>query len=240
MLRNLFSLTRFFLFWLLFFAITRLTFELYFLPKLKGAPFTEILQTYWYGLRLDASASAYISALPLLVFLINWFFPKSSVKPIWLKVYVWFCLFCISLNTGLNFNIFREWGTKVVFRVFKSLYDAPSEAFASTGSSPVGKCVAICVALLALGIFLSNKIINYQFKKPAAEPRVKVVITLILLFFNFILIRGGSQPVPVGENSAYFSDHEFLNQAALNTEWNLFNNVVENLRKPYNPFIYMQ
>lgn len=240
MLRNLFSLIRFFVFWILFFAITRVTFELYFLPKLKVAGLGEILQTFYYGLRLDASAAAYISAIPLLVFIVNWCFPKSYIKPIWLKVYVWFCLFCISLNTGLNFNIFREWGTKVVFRVFASLYNAPSEALASSGSSPVGRCIIICLALLGAGILLSNKIIDYQFKKPKVEPRLKAVLIILLLFFNFLLIRGGLQSVPVNQNSAYFSDHEFLNQAALNTEWNLFNNVVENLRTPYNPFLFLQ
>lgn len=240
MLRNLFSLVRFFVFWILFFAITRVTFELYFLPKLKDAGFSEILQTFFYGLRLDASAAAYICAIPLLVFIVNWCIPKSYIKPAWLKVYVWFCLFCISLNTGLNFNIFREWGTKVVFRVFKSLYDAPSEAFASTGSSPVGRCIIICLILLASGILLSNKIIDYKFKKPKVEPRLKAVLIILLVFFNFLLMRGGIQSIPVNQNSAYFSDHEFLNQAALNTEWNLFNNVVENLRTPYNPFVFMQ
>lgn len=240
MLRNLFSLVRFFLFWLLFFAITRLAFELYFLPKLKDAGLSDIIQTYFYGLRLDASAAAYISAIPLLVFLVNWCIPKTHVKPIWLKVYVWVCLFFISLNTGLNFNIFREWGTKVVFRVFKSLYDAPSEAFASTGSSPVGRSVFICIIILASGIFLSLKIIDFNFKKPVLEPRLKAVVIALLLFSNFLLMRGGLQPVPVDQNSAYFSDHEFLNQAALNTEWNLFNNVVENLGRPYNPFVFMQ
>jgi phosphoglycerol transferase MdoB-like AlkP superfamily enzyme len=240
MLRNLFSLIRFFLFWLLFFAITRLVFELYFLPKLKEASFGEILQTYFYGLRLDASATAYICAIPLLVFIVNWFIPKTHFKPIWLKIYVWFCLFIISLNTGLNFNIFREWGTKVVFRVFKSLYDAPSEAMASTGSSPVTRCVIIILILLVLGVVLSNKIINYEFKKPVAGVRIKIVATLLLVFFNFVLMRGGLQPEPVSQNSAYFSDYEFLNQSALNTEWNLFNNVVENLRRPHNPFIFME
>lgn len=225
---------------MLFFAITRLTFELYFLPKLKGAAFGEILQTYFYGLRLDASATAYICAIPLLVFIVNWCIPKTHVKPIWLKIYVWFCLFCISLNTGLNFNIFREWGTKVVFRVFKSLYDAPSEAMASSGSSPVTRCVIICLILLASGVFLSHKIIDYKFKKPQIEPRLKAVAIILLLFANLLLMRGGLQSEPIDQNSAYFSDHEFLNQATLNTEWNLFNNVVENLSRPHNPFMFMQ
>lgn len=240
MLRNLFSIFRFFVFWLLFFAITRATFECYFTDKLKGASFSEILQTYFYGLRLDASATAYICIIPLLVFVFSWCIPRFTVKPVWLKAYVWFCLFCISLNTVLNFNIFREWGTKVTFRVFSSLYHAPSEALASTGSSPVGRCIIIGLLLLGTGILLSNYLINYQFKKPVAKPQIKAVIICLLLFTNFVLMRGGLQAEPVNQNAAYFSDREILNQAALNTEWNLFNNIFENFRRPYNPYLFME
>lgn len=240
MLRNLFSIFRFFVFWLLFFAITRITFECYFSDKLKGARFSEILQTYFYGLRLDASATAYICAIPLLVFIISWCIPRFTVKPVWTKAYVWFCLFCISLNTVLNFNIFREWGTKVTFRVFSSLYHAPSEALASTGSSPVGRCIVIGLLLLGIGILLSHYIINYRFKKPVAKPWVKAVLICLLLFANFVLMRGGLQAEPVNQNAAYFSDKEILNQSALNTEWNLFNNIFENFRRPYNPYLFMK
>ncbi|SDF03593.1 Phosphoglycerol transferase MdoB [Mucilaginibacter pineti] len=239
MLRNLFSFIRFFVFWLVFFAITRATFELYFWLKLGAASFGEIMQTFYYGLRLDASAAAYISALPLLVFVIGWWFPSLTIKPIFLKVYVWFCLFLISLDTSLNFNIFREWGTKVTFRVFTSLYHAPSEAMASSGSSPVGRCVLICLALIASGVILARYIINFDFKKPVLEPKFKAFYIIILLFCNLILMRGGLQTEPVNQNSAYFSDIEILNQSALNTEWNLFNNIVENLRTPYNPYLFM-
>jgi phosphoglycerol transferase MdoB-like AlkP superfamily enzyme len=227
-------------FWLIFFAITRATFEIYFLPKLNQAGIGEILQTFFWGLRLDISATAYICIIPILVFAINWFIPKVQIKPIWLKIYVWFCLFCISLNTVLNFNIFREWGTKVSFRVFTSFYHAPSEAIASSGSSPVGNCIFIGLGLMALGGILAHFIINYKFKKPDARPSLKLSLTTLLLFVNIVLMRGGLQAKPVSESSAYFSEKQILNQSALNTEWNLFNNVYENLRTPYNPYNYLQ
>jgi phosphoglycerol transferase MdoB-like AlkP superfamily enzyme len=240
MLRNLFSLIRFFIFWLLFFAITRATFELYFLHKLKGAGFGEILQTFFYGFRLDASAAAYICIIPLLAFIINWCIPNYSIKPVWLKIYTGIILFCISLNTILNFNIFREWGTKVTFRVFSSFYHAPSEALASSSSSPVGKSIFIGLLLISTGALLSKYIINYNFKKPATAPGAKSVLICLLVFANFLLMRGGLQAEPINQNAAYFSDHEILNQSAMNTEWNLFNNIFENFRKPYNPYEFMQ
>jgi phosphoglycerol transferase MdoB-like AlkP superfamily enzyme len=93
---------------------------------------------------------------------------------------------------------------------------------------------------MGTGILLSHYIINYHYKKPVAEPRIKAVLICLLLFANFLLIRGGLQTEPINQNSAYFSDKEILNQATLNTEWNLFNNIVENLRTPYNPYLFMQ
>src|ERR1700753_1974589 len=98
MLRSLYSFIRFYLFWLLFFALTRLTFELYYFDKLRGVGFGEFLKSYISGIRMDASATAYIAILPLVIFIINWFSkPEKHVKPIWLKLYTWFCIFFIRL-----------------------------------------------------------------------------------------------------------------------------------------------
>src|ERR1700739_2059691 len=118
MLRSLFSFVRFYLFWLLFFVITRAAFEIYFYQKLKGATFGEIFDTYLYGVRMDTSAAAYIMLLPLLIFIINWFIPSGHIKSIWLKVYVWFCIFLVSLIAITDLGIFAEWGAKVNFRAF--------------------------------------------------------------------------------------------------------------------------
>ena len=166
MLRSLFSFLRFFVFWLLFFMLTRATFELYFYSKLKGASFWEITETYLYGLRMDASAAAYIATIPLLVFVVGWFFPKSHIKSIWLKIYTWICLFFISLITIVDLGIFTEWGAKVNFRAFDTLYDSPAESMSSTASSPIVLNLCIGFGLLLSGIILSYLIIDYSFKKP--------------------------------------------------------------------------
>ncbi|HEY0244694.1 MAG TPA: hypothetical protein VGC01_03950, partial [Mucilaginibacter sp.] len=138
MLRSLFSFVRFFIFWLLFFVLTRATFELYFYHKLKGVNFYDIVKTFLYGIRMDASATAYIAIIPLLVFVINWFIPNNrTVKSIWLKFYIGFCLFFISLIAIVDLGIFTEWGAKVNFRAFDTLYNSPSESMSSTASSPI-------------------------------------------------------------------------------------------------------
>src|ERR1700761_442799 len=190
MLKSLYSFIRFFLFWLLFFAITRAVFELYFTEKLHGVTFGEIVETFIYGIRMDASATAYIALIPLLVFIVNWFNGKKHIKSVWLKAYTWFCLFFISLIAIVDLGIFIEWGAKVNFRAFDTLYNSPAESMSSTGSSPIALNLTIGVILLVIGIVLSNKIIDYSFKKPVEKTKSKVLFAVLLLLVNFLILRG--------------------------------------------------
>jgi len=239
MLRSLISFVKFFLFWLLFFMLTRATFELYFYNKLKDVSFGEIAKTFLYGIRMDVSATAYIAIIPLLVFIVNWFIPQSFIKSIWLKVYVWVSIFFISLIAIVDLGIFTEWGAKVNFRAFDTLYNSPSESMSSTASSPIALNLSIGLGLLIIGIILSNLIIDYSFKKPVEKKRSKVLFAVLLLLVNFLILRGTLTPVPINQSAGYFSDNQLLDLSAQNTEWNLANNIFENLRRPYNPYLFM-
>lgn len=240
MLRSLFSFVRFYIFWLLFFALTRVVFEVYFHAKLHGANFVEILKTFLYGIRMDASATAYMAILPLLIFIINWFIGgKNHIKPIWLKVYTWFCVFCISLIAVVDLGIFAEWGAKVNFRAFDTLYNSPAESMSSTASSPIALNLTIMAGLFIAGVVLSLYLLDHNFKKPAEPIRNKVIWSVVLVGVNFLILRGTLSPDPISQRAGYFSDNQLLDLSAQNTEWNLFNNVFENLRKPYNPYMYL-
>ncbi len=240
MLKNLFALIRFFLFWLIFFLITRITFEIYFREKLKIASTKEIIASFFYAVRLDCSTIAYIAIIPLLVSIIVWFIPGGSIKAIWYKTYIWFCLLISSFLTILDLNIFREWGTKVNYRVFDTLIHNYSEAIASSGSSPIALCLTIGAVILLAGILLSNLIIDYKYKGPDVKWPYKIFISSFLIGLNFLFIRGGIQDTPINQSMAYFSSKQILNQSALNTEWNLFDNIFENLRAAHNPYVYFK
>ncbi len=239
MLKNLFVLLRFFCFWLLFFAITRISFELYFRSKLKVASFGEIIESFLYAIRLDLSTAAYIAVLPLVVSIIVWFIPKARVSALWYKAYIYFCLLLVCFLTILDFNIYQEWSTKVNYRVFDSIIHSFSEAVASSGSSPIVPCVIIGVILLTAGIVLSNVVIDYRYKKPYVKTSSKIIYSAVLLFITFSAMRGGWQATPANQSMAYFSRKQILNQSSLNTEWNLFDNIFENVRSAYNPYIYL-
>lgn len=237
MLKNLFSLFRFYLFWLIFFFITRVTFEIYFHEKLKIASFKEVIESFLYAIRLDLSTAAYITCIPLLVSIIVWLIPGARIKAIWLRVYVWICLVLVCFLTILDLNIFAEWGTKVNYRVFDSIIHQFSEAIASSGSSPIALCITIGVVMLALGIFIGERLIQYRYRPVKEKLPVKLVFSAFLLLLNLFFMRGGLQPTPINQSMAYFSSKQILNQSALNTEWNLFDNIFENLKAIHNPYL---
>lgn len=238
MLKNLFSLIRFYLFWLIFFFITRVTFEIYFRHKLKIASVKEIIESFIYAVRLDFSTAAYITGIPLLVSIIVWFTPRARIKAIWLRLYVWFCLLLVCFLTILDLNIYTEWSTKVNYRVFDSIIHQFSESLASSGSSPIALCVTIGVVMLALGIFIAEKIVPYKYKAPEGTVQFKLAASAFLLALNLFFMRGGLQTTPINQSMAYFSSKQILNQSALNTEWNLFDNIFENLKAIHNPYLY--
>lgn len=226
-------------FWLLFFAINRLAFEIYFRDKLKIASGKEILGSFLFALRLDLATAAYIAALPLLVSLAVWFVPGARVKAIYYKIYIWICILVVCFLTILDFNIFQEWSTKVNYRVFDSIIHQFSESMASSGSAPIGLCITIGVVLLVIGILLSNVVIDYRHIKQPTKTSSKIAYSLILIFITFSALRGGWQTIPANQSMAYYSQKQILNQSSLNTEWNLFDNIIENLRAAHNPYIFM-
>ncbi|MBW4889930.1 sulfatase-like hydrolase/transferase [Mucilaginibacter sp. HMF5004] len=212
---------------------------LYFRNKLKIASLGEILEVFFYAIRLDCSTIGYIVIIPLLISVLGWFIPGFHIKTVWYKAYIWTCLVLVCFLTILDYNIFQEWGTKVNYRVFDSIIHQFSESMASSGSAPVALCVTIGVILLVSGILLSNRIIDYKYQGPKLSIPLKITSSALLILINFFIIRGGTQDTPINQSMAYFSNKQILNQSALNTEWNLFDNIYQNLRAQHNPYIYM-
>src|SRR5690349_17907611 len=119
MFRNLIVLLRYFTFWLVFFFLERAVFVLYNVEKISDAPISEIMQIFLYGLWMDASMAGYICALPLLVYVVLWLIPKARIPAKIIKVYSYLLIVLFSIATVINFNIYREWGTKLNFRAFE-------------------------------------------------------------------------------------------------------------------------
>ena len=64
-----------------------------------------------------------------------------------------------------------------------------------------------------------------------------LAISLLLVIFLFIPIRGGIQKIPINQSDVYFSEKLFADHAALNLPWNLLSSIL-NKNSNKNPFDY--
>ncbi|PRY51463.1 phosphoglycerol transferase MdoB-like AlkP superfamily enzyme [Arcticibacter pallidicorallinus] len=226
MFRNLVVLLRYFSFWIIFFFLERAVFVLYNTDKISEEPVSEIMKIFLYGLWMDASMTGYICAMPLLAYVVLWLIPKASIPAKIIKVYSYLLIVLFSIITVINFNIYREWGTKLNFRAFEFAFGSPSEALASTASSPILLTLLVLAALVTLSIFLFRLMVRFDIAKQG-NVFLKLVLGLFIMGLNFLAIRGGWQLSPMNESMAYFSQKPILNYAAVNTEWGLVRDMMK-------------
>jgi len=238
MFKGLIFFVRFFAFWLLFFFIDRLVFLFIFRDKLTAIGLSEIIRTFFYGLRLDISMAAYLNSIPLFVFIYWLFTSRNQVALIWLRGYNGFFIIAASLLSLANFNIYREWGTKVNERAFGFLIDTPNEALASSASSPLLLSSIVLIALITIGFFLHKRIVPKYYASGPGNVVLKTALAVLLLGLNFLAIRGGVDVAPNNQSMAYFSRHQILNHAAVNTEWNFLSSMLASKKTRKNPYEY--
>ncbi|MDF3078768.1 MAG: synthase family protein [Sphingobacteriaceae bacterium] len=237
MLKSLLFCLRFFCFWLIFFFADRLIFLFYFHDKVSTLGFGNIARTFLYGLWMDASMAGYLSVIPLLGLLLVWAIPslKISRKPV--LIYSWLLIVPFSIIVAANFNIYREWGSKINYRALDFFFNSTREAVASSSTSPVLLSFSIIGALIIFFIWLSRKLIKPIPPLPGAQ---RAVLGFVLIALTFLAIRGGWQLSPMNESMAYFSEKPILNHAAINTDWALMHDILANKYGTKNPYAYFK
>ncbi len=238
MLKSFVVFGRFFLFWIIFFFLERLIFLIHYSERISHLGINEIISTFWHALRLDFSMAAYISAIPAIVYITFLFLPSVKFPKIIAKTYVVFFVIVFSTIGISNLNLYREWGSKINFRALDMAISAPKEAIASTSSSPVIPMFSILFAYMIFSVFLSNKVILYQIADRTKSLVVKATLSILVLSTLFLAIRGGWQLSPINQSMSYFSSEPLLNHAAVNTEWNLIQDILNNKFGNDNPYKY--
>lgn len=240
MFKSLLFFVRFFIFWLLYFAIDRFIFIFIFHKKLRSIPLSEKLATFYHALRLDFSMAAYIAVIPLLVYSFWYFTKRETVSFSWVKKYNIVLLSLFSLISVINFNIYREWGSKVNSRAIEFAIRTPNESLASGASSPIFLTLSVLLILILVGLYLNFKLIPKKIEFIPTPIAAKFAIIVLTLGFNFLLIRGGVGTAPNSQSMAFFSNHQILNHAALNTEWNLTSSILASNTVKSNPYQYFE
>ncbi len=238
MLKSFIVFSRFFLFWISFFFLDRLIFLIYFADRISNISFKELISTFLYALRLDASMIAYLSIIPLCIYLFLLYLPKVRFPSILAKIYVLLFIVTFSIISAANLNIYREWGSKINYRALDLAFNSTDEAIASSSSSPIFLSVIIMLTLIFTGYMISRKLIRYSVPSYSVSILKKAGITIISLALCFLMLRGGWQLSPINQSMAYFSTKSILNHATVNTEWNLMQDILNNKYGNDNPYKY--
>lgn len=238
MFKSLIFFVRFFIFWLIFFAIDRFVFLFIFHKKLREIPLGEKVLTFLHALRLDLSMTAYLAVIPLLLFTFYYFLNKPVVKLPFVAAYNKVLLVLFSIISVVNFNIYREWGTKINAKAISFAVDTPNEAFASSASAPILFTLLILAVITTIGFYLHFAIFRTRINFVSTPNWIKCLMVILLFGINFLLIRGGLGVAPNSQSMAYFSENQILNQASLNTEWNLISSVLASTKTNKNPYLY--
>lgn len=231
MIKSLSFFIKYFLFWIFFFFINRLLFEIWYASTfLVYSSLNETLKTYLYGLRMDASMAAYFCVLPFFVFIAVWMIQKAKFPIRLLNIYTYILISLTALFTLVDVNIYREWGTKFNNRAVEFFLNSTSDAIASSASSPV-LASFICIGLLIfLGVYSYRKILNNKIPILGNNEAIllKSVLSILILGLTFLTIRGGWGVAPMNTSKVYFSENHKFNLASINTDWFLMSSILDN------------
>jgi len=183
---------------------------------------------------MDASFTSYICILPFLLFLFRTVFIKLNVERI-INVYTVVVIILISFLTTADLELYTAWGYRMdatPLQYFKS----PKEMAATISSSPLFLLLIIFIALCFFSIWVYKKfIIKYIAVRPLKFAAGNFILSLFLVVFLFVPIRGGVQKIPMNQSDVYFSQKIFADHAALNLPWNIAFSIL-NKNNNKNPF----
>ena len=226
----------YFLYWILFFIAAKIAFLLYHPDLTKTLTGSEILKVFLYGLRMDASFTAYICIFPFLLFLIKSVAVNFHVKKI-IRVYTYVLVVIISFLIIADLELYNAWGFRMDATPLQ-YFKTPKEMAGTVSTAPVLLLAVIFIFIAGIFIFIYKKYFDFfagYFNKRVTI--LNVFLSVFLLAFLFVPIRGGIQKIPMNVSDAYFSDKIFADHAAINLPWNIMFSIL-NRHNPQNPFEY--
>ena len=217
---------RYFLFWLIFFCSTRALFLLYHFGRTATLPASTIAGTFGYGLRLDASAAAYLSLLPFGLVLLGSVLGRRFATGQLLRFYTAVVGMVVAFMAVADLELYRTWGFRLDATPLQYL-SSPTEMAASAGSAPLLLLLALLALLLLLGWLLYNKVVGRLPPLPAGFGRGRAaLVSLLYAVLLVVPLRGGVQQIPINQSDVYFASQPFANHAAINLPWNVVNSLM--------------
>ncbi len=222
-----FKYLKYLFFWLLLFAFYRLLFIVVYhrlcIPDIGLA--REALFAFFYALKLDLSMMAYLAAIPMLILLVWMFFPKRWLSKI-IDGLTIINIIAYSFIAFGEIGIYNEWRTKLNYKALV-YFQHPQEIFNSTSTVTFFLLLAGALVLIAFWIWLYYRSFRYAKVELTAPWYFKTVFAVVIPMVMFYFMRGGFMTIPISQSQSWYSKNQALNDAAVNSGWNLFQNIID-------------
>ena len=178
----------------------------------------DVAQVWWAGLAMDASTAGYLIILPWLMALIALWWPKLAVRRL-LRPYFIIVGFLLTLILAADIVLYEYWQYKLDASVLNYL-NLNNGAAESVSLWFLAGCFLALVIFTTLLAWPAIRLTPCKLPSVTKKP-VGTVVMLVLAGLIFLMIRGGVQESTMNVGRAYYSDHLFLNHAAVNPVFSL-------------------
>jgi len=235
MKKNLLLFIKIYLLFVLIFVLQKPLFMMYYHDLYPNTSFLDYLSVIYHGLKLDASVSGYLTALPGLFLIVSLWVNPKLMKRIFIGYYI-FISGLISIIFVADLALYRYWGFRLDSTPLFYL-KSPKDALASVSWWIV---LAGLLSMILIGTFLFFLFYSFTLreKEKQIQPIQKFPVAVVLLLLTgilFIPIRGGLSVSTMNTGKVYFSNNMELNHAAVNPAFSLFESLTleQNFNKQY-------
>ncbi|HTF05617.1 MAG TPA: sulfatase-like hydrolase/transferase, partial [Bacteroidia bacterium] len=227
------TILKHYLFWIVLFLIGRIIFLAWNSEELTGIPLGEVLLSLPVALYLDTAMACYLLIIPFVFSLLSLALRKPALLKINNGIHLVF-LVAFFLLVLAELSIYDEWHKKLDYKALW-FFGNPAEVFHTASWSQLLSCFLGTAVLAGLSYWIYKKYITEKTVAERSHHWSIFVYALSIPCLLIIGIRGGFQTIPIQLSDAYYSKHDVLNLASVNSVFNLASSCIENANagEPY-------
>lgn len=220
------SISKFFATYFLFvilFVLQKPIFILFNHELYESASLRDCIDVIYHGLPLDFSIAGYISIIPGILLIINQWKQSRLLKNTEFGYYI-FIAIVMSLIMCVDCAIYSYWEMKLEMTPIFYFISSPNSAMASVSIwYIIGGilCIIVLVAIYIAIFYFTILRLKTCMANNCKEKITRSVILLLLTGALFLPIRGGFTVSTMNLSTAYYSQNQRLNHAAINSMFSL-------------------
>lgn len=221
------------LFWLLFEVVIRGLFIVYNADMTGHLTVGELARVFLYGSQMDLSMAGYFLLASGLILTAS-MLVKSKLPNYILNGLHTFLVVVCALVAVIDMELYRHWGFRLDTAPLFYVKNAGSAAMGSVEVSVVFKLLLIGTALIAIFLFLYDRVITPRVAALTPGRKPGIAVLLMISAAMILPIRGSLSVAPMNTGFVYFhKTNAFANHAAINVVWNFLYNLRGQHRMKY-------